>query len=248
MIRIARRPLLSGLAALGALSVVRPAAGKGPASPIVLELFTSQGCSSCPPADRLLGELAGEPDLLALAYHVDYWNYIGWTDPFSAPEMTERQRGYVRAMGLRSLYTPQLVIDGEADLVGSRAAEVRAEISRRRSKGRGREPVPLGLLAKEGKIEIAVGAAAGGAGDLRLVGYDARRVTEVKRGENAGRTLTEANMVRFHRRIDEWRGAATAFRLDMGSLPAPVDRLAVLLQAPGQGPILGATSIALGGA
>src|ERR1041384_198151 len=87
-------------------------------APVVVERLTSQGCNSCPPADALLGELAQRPDLVALAFHVDYWNYIGWQDPFSSPEATKRQRDYAQSLGLSSVYTPEMVIDGSFDIVG----------------------------------------------------------------------------------------------------------------------------------
>src|ERR1041384_1895274 len=114
---------LSHLPAIALLvSVLSPVATADEATraeaPVVVELFTSQGCNSCPPADALLGELAQRPDLVALAFHVDYWNYIGWQDPFSSPEATKRQRDYAQSLGLSSVYTPEMVIDGSFDIVG----------------------------------------------------------------------------------------------------------------------------------
>ncbi|HEV8025928.1 MAG TPA: DUF1223 domain-containing protein, partial [Stellaceae bacterium] len=94
-------------------------AGEGRSAPVVVELFTSQGCSTCPPADAYLGELASRPGVIALAFHVDYWNYIGWTDPFASKAATDRQRSYAKQLGLRYVYTPQMVINGTMEGVGS---------------------------------------------------------------------------------------------------------------------------------
>ena len=111
-----------------------PAPASADRGPVVIELFTSQGCSSCPPADRLLSRLAEEPAyrgrVVPLAFHVDYWDYIGWRDPFSSPRWSERQRDYGRSLGLGTVYTPQLVIDGRSECVGSQEGDVRREIAR----------------------------------------------------------------------------------------------------------------------
>src|SRR5689334_24971625 len=110
--------------------------------PIVVELFTSEGCSSCPPADALLAELAGRPDVLALSFHVDYWDRLGWRDPFSSPAATERQHGYAVLLGLATVYTPQIVVDGKWQAVGSDHGEVEHALGAAR---RNRDEVPVGL-------------------------------------------------------------------------------------------------------
>ncbi|MBO6562477.1 MAG: DUF1223 domain-containing protein [Nisaea sp.] len=255
--KTSRRSLLGGLAALGSTGALglaglarstRSSRAQSRASgPIVLELFTSQGCSSCPPADRLLGELAMEPDVIALAYHVDYWNYIGWEDPFSSKAMSKRQHRYGQAMRLSSIYTPQLVIDGEVDVVGSRRGQVLAELEKRRNAGPGTD-VAVTLerdgagfiltLAPRGKGDMA-GA------DLLLVGSDERHVTEVPRGENRGRTLVDFAVVRFYAPLGTWDGTATQFRIPGTAVKVPSDRLSVLVQAAGQGRIYGAGTLDL---
>ena len=242
---------MAAAGALGFAALVRSArpgmAASSRSGPIVLELFTSQGCSSCPPADELLGELAKEPDVLALAYHVDYWNYIGWQDPFSSKEMSDRQRRYGHAMKLRTIYTPQLVIDGEVDLVGSRRSLVLQELDRRRAQRSG-----LGLavtLNRDGAdfallLDAEQGADHAGA-ELFLVGSDDRHVTEVPRGENRGRTLEDFAVVRFYRSLGSWDGKAGTLRIPGNAASMQTDRLSVLVQAPGQGPIQGAGSLDL---
>lgn len=250
-----RRSFLSLLTATGAAGLTGGLSGADPClaatrntgGPVVLELFTSQGCSSCPPADKLLGELAGRPDVIALAYHVDYWNYIGWTDPFSSKTMSDRQRRYAAAMGLSTIYTPQLVIDGEADIVGSHRGAVLAELDRRRV-DTGRARVAVDLRQEGGEIVVSLSPTDGTAGvgaDLILVGSDDKRVTEVPRGENSGRTLAEAAIVRFYSQLGTWDGTAARVQIPASILAEPVERLSLLVQTPGQRRILGAGTLLL---
>lgn len=255
--KLSRRHLFGGLAALGSAGAlglaglgptVRPvAAQERGAGPIVLELFTSQGCSSCPPADKLLGELAEEPDVLALAYHVDYWNYIGWVDPFSSKAMSDRQRRYGQALGLSSIYTPQLVIDGEVDVVGSRRPQVLSALEARRRARPG--PGVRVTLERDGGDFIltldAVGEGEMSGAELLLVGSDDRHVTDVPRGENRGRTLEDFAVVRFFTRLGIWDGKTARYRIPADAATVNSDRLSVLVQAPGHGRIFGAGRLAL---
>jgi hypothetical protein len=183
------------------------------AAPVVIELFTSQGCSSCPPADAYLGELAQRSDLLPLAFHVDYWNYIGWADPFSSPEATQRQRAYGRFLGQRAIYTPQMVIDGVTHEVGSHRSAVASAIEAAAM----RPKISLALTNDGGDYRIRIDALDGdlpaGPAVVWLVEYDRERATEVLRGENTGKTLTEYNIVRAFRPIGEWDGSATEIAL-----------------------------------
>ena len=205
-----------------------------PGRPVVLELFTSQGCSSCPPADKLLRELAQtRADLLPLAFHVTYWNQLGWKDPYSFEGATARQASYHRISGYGGSYTPQMVIDGAADVVGSDragvAAAVRAAVSH--------AVPPLVEINRNGAVvSIEIGAGVG-AGRVLLIGYDPKHRTEVPRGENAGSTLVEANIVRDFVPLGDWNG--TSLHL-VHSMPKG-ERLAVLIQAP-SGHYLAATS------
>jgi hypothetical protein len=214
-------------------------------SPVVVELFTSQGCSSCPPADEFLGELAARDGVLALSFHVDYWNYIGWEDPFSMPEATERQREYRHALGLRVAYTPQMVIDGRSDAVGSNRGAVESAIA-----------------AAAANVHVAV-AFAGDAGTgysvrlpqtaldapatVWLVLYDRRHETAVKRGENSGRTIRNSNVVRGLIELARWDGAATEIPLAVApELTAGRDACAVIVQQAESGPVLGAATMPIG--
>jgi hypothetical protein len=219
-------------AACAAISIARAAP---PARPVVVELFTSEGCSSCPPADDLLTELAGtRHDVLPLAFHVTYWNSLGWTDPFSLDVATARQEGYAHISAVGGPYTPQMVIDGTADVVGSERDHVLHAVQS--AAAHTGDAVPV-RLARAGD-DVAIGVAAGtGAGTVWLVGYDARHRTPVGRGENAGRTLVESNIVRSLVAVADWRGTA----LDLHRTAPAGERLAVIVQAK-DGRILGAAS------
>ncbi|WP_424813516.1 DUF1223 domain-containing protein [Roseococcus sp. YIM B11640] len=203
---------------------------------VVAELFTSQSCSSCPPADALLGEIAARPDVLALAFHVTYWDRAGWRDPFSLPEATDRQRRYAAtlsgAYGRGQLYTPQLVVQGRRDVVGSDREAVLAALSAVEV-----PRVALSAALHQGRV-VAQAGAGEGLGTLWLIGYDARHETQVQRGENAGRRLVDVNVVRSIERIGAWSGAALR-----AEEPKPAgEHVAVLLQGL-DGVILGAARV-----
>ena len=231
------------LAALAAGGVVPPAAA-GSARTVV-ELFTSQGCSSCPPADAFIGELAGREDLLPLSFHVEYWNYLGWRDRFSSPEATARQRSYRRPLGMRYVYTPQIVVNGTAHAVGSG----RAEVLRLIEAARGGPSVDIAVDHSGGDsatLRIAAGPRQTRPATIWLVFYDYRHVTEVRRGENAGASLVNTNVVRTFTRIGSWTGAPVKIPLSLKRLGAEGrDACAVIVQQDGNGPILGAVSFPL---
>lgn len=208
--------------------------GVAPASarPIVVELFTSQSCSSCPPAEALLGDLAREGgDILPLAYHVTYWNHLDWRDTYSLPAATQRQHAYAGRLG-GGVYTPEAVIDGRTGLVGSQAASVRAAIAAARA-GAGAASVPVSL-SRDGGLSVRLGAGAG-SGTVTLVGFDPRHVTSVARGENAGRTITQANVVRSVAEIGRWTGAAKVL-----TVPWPAGEAAAVIVQDEDGRIIGA--------
>ena len=203
-----------------------PAAASCAPAPIVIELFTSQSCSSCPPADALLAELRRtRPDLLPLDFHVDYWNQLGWADPYSLAAATDRQRRY--AAGLHSeVYTPQLVVGGTRQVVGSDRAAVDAALSAATADQAGIPAISLRLGRSAAVLRIEVGAGPG-QGELLLVGFDEQHTTRIGGGENGGRVLTEVNVVRSLRRIGDWNGAPSRL---LAPLPPPGQRAAVLLQ------------------
>jgi hypothetical protein len=193
--------------------------------PILVELFTSEGCSSCPPADALLAELAGRPEVLALSFHVDYWDRLGWKDPYSSPDATRRQHGYADLLHLNTVYTPQIVVDGRWQAVGSDRSEVEHALGAAR---RSREEVPIALTVEQGRAKITLGAGGDGVpGELLLIGFDRRHVTPVSRGENSGRTLSHVDVVRS---IDAL-GPADGRRKFEVPLRPPCDRVAAILQA-----------------
>ena len=207
--------------------------------PVVVELFTSQGCSSCPPADRLLGELAQRADVIALGFHIDYWDDLGWKDPLSSPEATARQRDYARQFGRRQVYTPQLVVDGTEEAVGSdRAAVLNAVTQAKRD-----TVAPVAFAAD--RHSVAIAASSGGGPEkakVLLVKFSQKRTSRITAGENTGRTLDDANGVESLTLLGAWDGKAANFPV---AAPGPGEGIAVLVQAP-DGHILGAAA-SLGG-
>lgn len=215
--------------------------------PVVLELFTSQGCYSCPPADRLLGELAKRRDVIALSFHVDYWNYLGWKDPFSRHWATARQRAYAASMRRASVYTPQAVVDGRYQAVGSNRAAVTAMI-RKAHEGRStRIEVSVKRIAA-GKLAITVGPGArpsktaATAATVWLVLFDKERTTDIPRGENAGKRLTYHHVVREFRQLGDYAGKPVRHTVSASGKAgkAPYYGAAVLVQRPGGGTVIGA--------
>ena len=199
---------------------------RGAERPTLLELFTSEGCSSCPPADELLAELAGRPDVLALSFHVDYWDRLGWKDPFSSLDATRRQHGYADLLGLATVYTPQMVADGRWQAVGSDRSEVEQALG---SSRHNRDDVPIALAVDHGRAQITLGQGGGGvAATLLLIGFDRRHVSAVTRGENGGRTLSHVDVVRSIEEVAQFDGRARAVEVPIRS---PGDRLAAVLQA-----------------
>jgi hypothetical protein len=174
---------------------------------IVVELYTSQGCSSCPPADALLGELAKDPSIIALALHVDYWDYLGWKDKFASPKFTARQKAYAHHLRDKMVYTPQMIINGEMRMVGSRTAEVRAAIAAQ--KGR-KASVDLDVERKGGVIVIKLEPSGPlqGVYLVQLVRYQPRQDVNIERGELAGRQVSYHNVVTSWQQLGEWNGAS----------------------------------------
>ena len=206
--------------------------------PVVVELYTSQGCSSCPPADELLGKLAKRDDVLALSLHVDYWDYIGWKDIFASPQYTDRQHAYARAAGKRMVYTPQMVIAGQDHVIGTKPGDVS-----RLLKSHAKTPSPVQLaISKNGDQLVIQAQADGGTGKMvvQLVRFVDGETVQIKRGENAGRALSYHNIVTHWSVLKNWNGAKPL------TLTADVtgdESVAVIVQRVAHGPILAAARL-----
>jgi hypothetical protein len=203
--------------------------------PEVVELFQSQGCSSCPPADANVMALADRPDILALSFGVTYWDQLGWKDTFASPVFTARQWDYAHGLGHSEVFTPQVVINGRRDGDGINPANLRALLSAG-DRGAGGPTV----VVRGDRVMIGAGAAPSGGADVWLARYDPRIVmVPIQRGENGGRTLPHRNVVHVLVRLGRWDGAATVFALPPAAGPGLLN--AVLVQAGRGGTILAAT-------
>jgi hypothetical protein len=245
----------AGRLALAAIAVLLGATMPVSAgSPVVVELFTSQGCSSCPPADEYLGELTQRGDIIPLAFHVDYWNYIGWNDPFASKQMTHRQKAYSRALGQRYIYTPEMVVNGTTQEVGSNRRGVEALIEAARKEAQTGPAISL-TREDDGKIRLRIGAAAPRAAAAKetaakematvwLVKFDREHRTTVAVGENEGRTLTDYNAVRTLHQLGSWTGEALDIVYNANEPDEPGNGgCAVLVQRDGAGPIIAAAML-----
>ncbi len=244
---LTRRRFATLLAAFGLATPYRTVAAteaKSGKSLTVIELFTSEGCWSCPPAEKKLAEIADDPDILALAYHVDYWDYIGWPDPFANPEYTRRQRRYAGYFQSRTVYTPQMVFQGSSHAPGSRPGEVENELRRVARL----ERIDIGLRhASDVAVEIILPEVANAPhSQVLLVVYDHTQTSEVLRGENAGKTLTHRNVVREMISVTDWQGRAETLTVELPHKRTS-DRMgcAVLVQSTGTGRILGGSALDL---
>ncbi len=231
------------LAPLGGLGLVlavaaAPQAGRAQ-SPVVVEFFTSQGCSACPPADAFFAELAERADVVALALHVDYWDYLGWQDVFGRAEHTERQRAYAKANGERTIYTPQMIVQGENLLFGHEEGPVRERIAAHEAKP---ERVKLALRRAGGGVEITLEPAGGAVGtaEVHVVEYAPERTMTIEGGDNQGYHHTFKNVVTSWATVGRWDGASSVtlrHDADLG------EHVAVLVQRTGHGAILSAATL-----
>jgi hypothetical protein len=198
----------------------------------VVELFTSQGCSSCPPADRLLGELAHDPAIVALSLPIDYWDYLGWKDTLADPRHTARQRGYARVRGDREVYTPQAVINGAVHALGSDKAAIDAAILATHADS-STLSVPVKLVVSSDRLDVTVaaGSNAPAGGEVWLCELARAVPVAIGRGENGGHTLVYHNVVRRWLRLGEWNGAEHSFSVPTaGFAENGIDALAVIVQ------------------
>jgi hypothetical protein len=222
-------------AALISLFLLAWPAGAAAKPPVLVELFTAQGCGSCNDANGYLGKLAERPGVLALTYSVDYWDYLGWTDTFAKPEYAERQKAYVTRLKLREPYTPQVVVDGREEAQGQKTGEVDRLV--RAAAVAARNPPDIRFVGAR-RVDVGSARVAKGGAEVWLIRYDPRAVeVTVKAGDNRGQTVVQKNLVREIRRLGSWRGKPQAYRL-----PAEADdglKTVVIVQAPRGGRILG---------
>lgn len=210
------------------------------AEPVVVELFTAQGCVACPEANRLVEDLAERPGIIALTYSVDYWDYLGWTDTFAKPEFADRQRAYQDNLRLRDVYTPQIVVDGRRQVSGARPPEVRAAVAEEAA--RRVWPPEVQFMASGGRVAVGSGDPPEGGADVWLVRYaPGPETVEVRDGDNRGQSVRHVNVVREIIRLGDWRGRPQIFRMP----PAESGELstAVLVQARSDGRILAAAAL-----
>ncbi len=210
-------------------------------APVVVELFTSQGCSSCPPADALLGELTRRADVIALTMPVDYWDYNGWKDTLASPAYTNRQHSYARLRGDSKVYTPQMVFNGRTHAVGSQRGAVEQAISNEREAAEG-QSVAVTIGSSDDEIMVTVAGRDGDAphATIWLLLTSKTEDVQIGRGENSGRTVTYYNVVRMMMPIGQWQGEALETSLPKTDLMEGYDGCTVILQVDGAGPILGA--------
>lgn len=207
-------------------------------APVVVELYTSQGCSACPPADALLARLGEYDDIIPLALHVDYWDYIGWKDKFAIPAFTKRQKAYAHSLGTNIIYTPQMVINGSDAVVGTRAMDVSDLVQAHKAKGL---PAKLDINRSDGILtiksrpnpEIA-------ASDVIVVRYRPSATVDVARGENAGKTLTHSYIVTEWTDVGDWDGSSALSQTVPVDGPRPI---VVLVQEKGHGDIFAAARL-----
>ena len=230
-----RRLLGAGLVALGGLAAAPAAQAEGERG-VVVELFTSQGCVACPPADELMARLAQRPGVIALSLHVDIWDYLGWADPFADPAFTSRQKAYARAAGSRSIFTPQMIVGGVHQLAAPRGMDVADLVMAEAARG---ERVHLTLRRSGETLRIAVEAEPPLEGGARidLVRYTPHATVMIEGGENAGLEVTQHNIVTLWQEIARWDGTAP---LTLEVVVEGAEPTVVIVQEHGPGAILAA--------
>jgi hypothetical protein len=238
---LSRRSFTALSAGAAVASLLGPTVARPLDRPVVVELFTSQGCSASPPADALLGELSRRPGVVTLSHNVDYWDYLGWRDTLGSPDCSQRQRDYAARRGDGHVYTPQAVINGRDEMVGSDRPGLLAAIAREAA----REVIPVSLSSGDREIWIEVAAAPSKALQQEATVWVAtvvpRVVVDIERGENAGRSVTYTNAMRKIVPAGVWHGRETRLSLPRPAIMTEGTFCIALLQADGTGPILGAS-------
>jgi len=240
----------SALGICAIVAIIRPAHAADPRA--VVELFTSQGCSSCPPADKIIGELAKDPSIIALSMPIDYWDYLGWKDTLADARFTARQKAYSKVRGDREVYTPQAVVNGETHVIGSDRAGIESAIGATRKSD---EVMSVPVTMTQAGKQITVSVAAAGRthtathGEVWLCGISKAVPISIGRGENRGRELTYYNVVRNLVKVGDWNGKPESWTVSLDSVAQDgVDGAAVLIQDGNRdkpGPMLGAAFTSL---
>jgi hypothetical protein len=236
----------AGLAAFSASALAQPQV-----QPVLAELFTSQGCSSCPPADQIWGEIQKRPDVVALSFNIDYWDYIGWRDTLASHDNTVRQQAYEKAMPSKQMYTPQAVIDGVKDVVGNQRSRVVGTIDARLAETRGKR-LGISLVQSGQDIVVKIDAAAARtdtvpSATVWVAHTASSRNVQVTSGENTGKTVTYWNVVRDFSAAGKWNGEALSLTVPARARnPGDItDGVAVWVQTGGSGTVLGAAQLRL---
>lgn len=233
------------LAALGALLFWQgAAAGEAQTQPVLVELYTSQGCTSCPAADQILGEIKKRADVVALSFSIDYWDYIGWRDTLAKRENTLRQQEYEKVLPSRRMYTPQIVIDGAQDMPGNQRQQVLQAIQSRVAAQTGKR-VPVAISQLGDTVEVRIGALTGAKpATVWLAHTLSSRTVNIGSGENAGRMITYHNIVRDFSAVGRWSGEAMKLELPARGAPGDTtDGVTVWLQTGNLGPVLGVAQL-----
>jgi hypothetical protein len=225
-----RRRVALSLAVVASAMVASAIASAEPRA--VIELFTSQGCSSCPPADKLAGELARDPSLIVMSLPIDYWDYLGWKDTLALPGHTNRQRAYSKLRGDREVYTPQVVVNGVTHVLGSDKGAIESAIAQTHSNA-GMLSLPVNLSVAGDQISVTVPAAKDSTkGEIWLCPISRTVPVEIGRGENSGHTITYHNVVRRWVKLGDWTGTARTYKVPVSDVTsAGGDAVAILVQA-----------------
>lgn len=239
------RLFVAALTCMAALAVASSAVGQTRG---VVELFTSQGCSSCPAADKLMGELARDSSLVVMSVPIDYWDYLGWRDTLAKPRHSARQRGYAKRRGDREVYTPQAVVNGATHVHGSDRAAIERAVASTKSVA-DILSLPVTFVSADGQLQVKIGEARPVEGEVWACGLSRTVAVTIDRGENGGRTVTYHNVVRRWIKLGDWSGVSRSFTLPRRELAAEgADAVAVIVQAGTMeqpGTLLGAASTSL---
>jgi hypothetical protein len=245
--RISGWPGALGICAIVALIIPAHAEPRA-----VVELFTSQGCSACPPADRILGELAKDPTLIALSMPIDYWDYLGWKDTLADARFSARQKAYSQVRGDREVYTPQVVVNGSVHVIGSDRAGIDGAIDATK-KANGVMSVPVTMTQAGKQLNVSVAASGKGLaaahGEVWICSISKEVPIAIRRGENSGREVTYHNVVRSLLKVGDWNGGSASWTVPVESVVHEgIDAAVVYLQDGNRdrpGPMLGAAYVPL---